>query len=106
MNAAGYSVAGVDNQGTGRSGGLFGYVERFDHFVDDLLQLAALLRAPGAPAGFGAALPTFALGCSLGGCVALTAALREPALFRGLVLLAPMLSLERVKRAGKNRVLV
>lgn len=111
LNEAGYSVAGVDNQGAGRSGGLFGYVGSFDDYVSDLLQLAALLRGPGprgggAPRGFGRALPTFALGCSLGGCIALRASMREPGWFRGLVLLAPMLSLERVKRAGSNWLLV
>ncbi|KAI8465248.1 MAG: Alpha/Beta hydrolase protein [Monoraphidium minutum] len=105
MNEAGYSVAGMDNQGTGRSGGLFGYVASFDHFVDDLLQLCKTLQASGAPAGFGPGLPVFALGCSLGGCIALHASIRQPSLFRGLVLLAPMLSLERVKRQGANRVL-
>jgi hypothetical protein len=30
----------------------------------------------------------------------------QPLLFQGLVLLAPMLSLERVKNAGANRLLV
>jgi len=106
MNDAGYSVAGVDNQGAGRSGGLFGYVDRFDDFVSDLLQLVAFVRSPKAPEGFGPDLPLFGLGCSLGGCIALQASMRQPALFQGLVLLAPMLSLERVKRAGANRVLV
>lgn len=106
MNDAGYSVAGIDNQGMGRSGGLFGYVERFDDFVDDVLQLCAIARGPKAPEGFGGGLPLFGMGCSLGGGIALQASMRQPSLFHGLVLLAPMLSLEGVKRAGANRVLV
>lgn len=106
MNAAGYSVAGIDNQGTGRSGGLFGYVNQFNDLVSDLLQFADHLGSASAPAGFGRGLPLFAVAGSLGGCIALQASMREPSLFAGLVLLAPMLSLERVKRAGANRVLV
>lgn len=106
MNDAGYSVAGIDNRGTGRSGGLFGYVEDFRHFVADLLQLCKTLQASGAPPGFGPGLPLFGMGCSLGGCIVLQAAMRQPNLFRGLVLLAPMLSLERVKRRGANWALV
>lgn len=68
---------GIDNQGTGRSGGLFGYVEDFRHFVDDLLQLCKTLQASGAPQGFGPGLPLFGLGASLGGCIALQASMRQ-----------------------------
>jgi len=106
MNDAGYSVAGVDNQGSGRSDGLFGLVPNFEHVVDDLLQLVRWLRSPGGPEGFGGPLPLFGVGCSMGGCIALSAALKEPSVFDGLVLLAPCLSLERVKRAGANPILV
>lgn len=49
-----------------------------------------------------AGLPVFAMGTSLGGCIASHAALREPDLFAGLILIAPMLSLEKVARSGLN----
>ncbi|GBF91155.1 hypothetical protein Rsub_04824 [Raphidocelis subcapitata] len=106
MNEAGYSVAGIDHRGAGRSEGAFGLVDRFEGLVDDFCSFARTLRAPGAPRGFGRGLPAFAVACSLGGGVALAASLREPSLFDGLVLLAPMLSLESAKRAGANPVLV
>lgn len=68
----------------------------------------ALPDESGAGAGSAAAatafrgLPQFVAGCSVGGCVAVLAAHRDQELFQGAVLLAPMLSLERVARAGLN----
>ncbi|KIZ06608.1 hypothetical protein MNEG_1342 [Monoraphidium neglectum] len=106
MNDAGYSVAGIDNQGAGRSGGLFGYIDSFSHLVDDIIHLCKILQASGAPDGFGASLPLFGVGVSMGGGIVLQAAMRKKALFQGLVLLAPMLSLERAKRAPGNRILL
>lgn len=44
----------------------------------------------------------FLMGISMGGCVAAHAALKRPDLFSGAVLLAPMLSLEKVAKAGLN----
>ena len=105
LNDAGYSVCGVDNQGCGRSSGLFGYVERFEDYVDDMLAFVALARVTDL-AGFGGALPTFGLGCSLGGSVVLRAALKRPAAFDGLLLLAPMVSLERLQGSGCNAFLM
>ena len=52
-------------------------------------------------AGF-AGKPLFLAGCSLGGCIAVHAAHQRPGLFRGVALLAPMLSLERASRHGLN----
>lgn len=60
----------------------------------------SLLGTCGVP-GMGG-LPVFLSGISMGGCVAVRAALREPDRFRGLILLAPMLSLEHVSRKGLN----
>ena len=40
LNARGFSVCGVDQQGLGFSDGLRGYVERFGDYVADVLQLA------------------------------------------------------------------
>jgi acylglycerol lipase len=106
MNAQGISVASIDNQGCGRSEGLHGlrfYIESFDHYVNDVLQLSETLPASISTIDDGAeALPVFISGISLGGCIAFTAARRKPELFSGAVLLAPMLSLKRVARQGLN----
>eukprot|EP00887_Chlorella_sp_A99_P006074 scaffold22.g6074.t1 len=106
FNAAGISVASLDNQGCGRSEGLRFYVERFDDLVADLIQLASLLRPEeegrGAPGGLAPAPPLFVGGISLGGCIAYHATRARRELFRGCLLLAPMLSLERVSRQGLN----
>lgn len=40
LNARGFSVCGLDQQGLGFSEGLRGYVERFSDYVADVLQLA------------------------------------------------------------------
>lgn len=40
LNREGFSVCGIDQQGTGFSEGLECYVERFDLYVDDVLQFA------------------------------------------------------------------
>lgn len=40
LNNAGYSVAGIDNRGCGRSAGLFGYVNDHTDWVNDLVRAA------------------------------------------------------------------
>lgn len=52
-------------------------------------------------AGF-ANKPLFLAGCSLGGCIVVNAMHQRPGLFRGAVLLAPMLSLEKASLHGLN----
>ena len=46
LNRAGYSVCGIDQQGTGFSEGLECYVERFNNYVDDVLQFARQALLP------------------------------------------------------------
>jgi len=55
-------------------------------------------------AAFGG-LPLFGCGISLGGCVLVSAAHQMPGAFSGAVLLAPMLSLEKMKADPINAVL-
>ncbi len=48
LNQEGFSVCGIDQQGCGFSEGLECYVDRFDHYVDDVLQFARLLPIVGS----------------------------------------------------------
>lgn len=41
-------------------------------------------------------------GCSLGGCIAVNCMTRVPGVFKGALLFAPMLSLERASQHGLN----
>lgn len=90
LNAEGYVVFSMDNQGTGGSEGLRLYVERFSHFVDDVLAFVRFIRAryPALESR-----PTFLLGHSMGGLISTLVAQREPTLFRGVVLSGPALGL-------------
>ena len=54
---------------------------------------------------FSAGLPRVLFGCSLGGAVATKALLQRSDLARALVLVSPMLSLEKVSKKGSNRYL-
>lgn len=104
LNKAGYSCAGIDNRGCGRSNGLFGYVNDHTDWVQDVLYFTQSLQQTDLP-GF-AGLPTFLLGASLGGCISVHAALKKPEYYQGLMLLAPMISLDKVKKRGLNPVLI
>jgi hypothetical protein len=63
LNKAGYSCAGIDNRGCGRSGGLFGYVNDHTDWVNDLVSCTAQhgtaqhSTAHHSPAGPAAAVP-------------------------------------------------
>ncbi|KAK9908837.1 hypothetical protein WJX75_003567 [Coccomyxa subellipsoidea] len=100
LNQEGFSVCGIDQQGCGFSEGLECYVERFDHYVDDVLQFARSLSICSS-AGF-SGLPVFIAGCSLGGCISVNSIHRQAELFVGALLFAPMLSLERASKHGLN----
>lgn len=130
FNKAGISVCGIDNQGCGASEALLGlrfYSQSFNSYVDDVLQFARLVSEientttttvphedtttatddnkndnSNVPHQGFSGLPIFITGISLGGCITFSACLRSPELFKGMILLAPMLSLERVSRKGLN----
>ncbi|KAK7201893.1 monoglyceride lipase [Novymonas esmeraldas] len=90
LNREGYVVFSMDNQGTGGSEGLRLYVERFEHFVDDVCAFVAFVqkRYPALQQ-----LPTFLLGHSMGGLIATRVAQRDATGFRGVVLSGPALGL-------------
>lgn len=106
---AGYACVTLDHQSFGRSEGargLRGFFERFDDLpreANDFVE-STTVSAMGSFQG----LPCFALGHSMGGCTAVRMAQLRPDLYKGVVLVSPMISLERVKEEAvclcvKNR---
>ena len=105
LNAAGYSFHGFDLVGHGRSefiGGMQCYFEAFDDLAKDACDFARRVRARQREAPGAAELPVFILGESLGGGIAVRCATMDAALADGLVLTAPMLTLEKLARKGCN----
>jgi len=94
---AGISCYAFDLQGHGESEGargLRGFFEAFDDLAIDLLQLHEVVKGE-----TGGQLPIYWLGCSMGGAVACRAAQMRPACgVAGMVMLAPMISLDGVSQ--------
>jgi len=74
---------------------------RPDDLVDDFTQFVRLVRAEVGPK-----LPAFMLGMSMGGFVVVSSAIKDEKLVDGVVLLAPMLSLNKLAARGLNRLLL
>jgi acylglycerol lipase len=89
----GWAIYGLDLRGHGRSGGRRTHLEDYAHWLTDLdrLRQLAVGRHPG--------LPTFLLGHSMGGQIALAYALAHQDELTGLVLTAPALASAAVPRA-------
>ena len=103
LNAAGYSFHGFDLVGHGRSeyiDGMQCYFKRFDDLANDSLDFVRLVKAQQCEKG--EELPVFLLGESLGGGIAVRCATLDPDVCSGLVLTAPMLTLEKLARKGCN----
>jgi alpha-beta hydrolase superfamily lysophospholipase len=79
----GIASVAMDLRGHGRAGGARGYCERFGDFLDDVGELARVVRAE---AGGG---PCFLFGHSFGGLVASLSAIHAPSPWRGVILSAP-----------------
>lgn len=93
---SGISVYAIDLQGHGESEGargLRGFFEHFDDLAHDALQLHDEVASE-----LGGELPIYWLGTSMGGAVAMRAAQMRPGCMAGLVVLAPMVSLEKVSQ--------
>lgn len=98
----GFAVYAYDCEGHGLSEGQAGraYFESTWDLAADLVQFTGLVRTkhPG--------LRVFASACSMGGGICVGAAIKDPTAFDGLILAAPMVSVERVKNKGANKILV
>lgn len=90
LTPAGWSVHAFDQRGNGRSPGRRGHIDRWSDLREDLERFVALVAREEA------GRPLFLLGNSLGGLVALDYALAHPDGLRGVVAVAPALSLEGV----------
>ena len=88
LAAAGYALYAPDHRGHGRSEGPRALIGRVDNAVADLHTAMALASARHS------GTPTFLLGHSMGGCIALEYALRYQDELDGLVLSAPVAVLE------------
>ncbi len=83
----GISTIALDMRGHGRALGERGYCDKFEEFLDDAAELAALTEKQAA------GLPQFLLGHSFGGLVSATSALETPRTFRGVLLSSPYFGL-------------
>lgn len=85
MTARGIVVHAPDLRGNGRSPGQRGYVRRWEDYREDLRALMALVRQEER------GLPTFLMGNSLGGLIALEYAAHYPRDLRGVIAVSPPL---------------
>ena len=81
LTALGLRVVAPDHRGHGRSGGKRLVVRDLKEYSDDLETLRLLVAKPDQP--------TYLIGHSMGGCIALDYALDHPGALDGLVLSAP-----------------
>ncbi|GBG24455.1 Monoglyceride lipase [Hondaea fermentalgiana] len=104
LNEEGYLFTGMDLQSYGLSEGARGlqyYFERFEDHVTDLVQFRKMVSEeyPNTP--------IYLMGISMGGCIAARLAEFDCAFpYAGLILLAPMLSIEQLKKRPINKVLL
>lgn len=83
LTKLGFEVIRFDLRGSGRSGGPRQWVEKFDDYVSDAVQVLNWIQSSLSP------LPLFVLGHSLGGAIALYFASSYGKIFSGLILSAP-----------------
>ena len=96
-------VVALDHQSYGESQGVReGVRSYFDALADlanDLIQLIEDVRRESA------GLAVFLEGVSLGGCLCTMVAARRPELVDGMVLIAPLVTMDEVKKKPMNKVL-
>jgi alpha-beta hydrolase superfamily lysophospholipase len=86
----GYAVYAPDHRGHGKSQGHRALIDNHEYLLDDMDQVFSIASArhPG--------VPTFLLGHSMGGNIALASALRRQSHLRGLVLSGPLVTNEGI----------
>lgn len=89
----------VEHFGHGRSDGMRAFMPSADAVVDDFCDFASVIKEGGFQSSAqGAPRPLFVYAESMGGAIATRSALRHPRLFRGLVMMAPMLGFDSARR--------
>ncbi|KAL0920982.1 hypothetical protein M5K25_008005 [Dendrobium thyrsiflorum] len=84
--SAGYAFFAMDYPGFGLSEGLHGYIPSFDNLVNDVVEHFSKIKENSEFKGH----RSFLFGQSMGGAVALKIHLKQPQLWDGAILLAPM----------------
>jgi alpha-beta hydrolase superfamily lysophospholipase len=92
LNREGYAVHALDHRGHGRSEGPRALIDRLDNAVADLDALVVDVAGE---------QPTFLLGHSMGGAIAVKYALAHQQRLKGLVLSAPVAALEAASPATR-----
>lgn len=86
LASAGYGFFAMDYPGFGLSEGLHGFIPSFDMLVDDVVEhFSKVKENPDFRS-----LPSFLMGESMGGAVALKVHLKQPNAWNGAILVAPM----------------
>jgi alpha-beta hydrolase superfamily lysophospholipase len=91
LGGAGYECHLLDLRGHGRSGGVRGYVHRFDEYLDDVDLFLERIGEIRSADRRGPAVPRILLGHSLGGLISLGHVLRRPEAFDALAVSSPFL---------------
>jgi len=104
LNEEGFIVAGLDHQSYGLSEGARGldhFYEEFEDLVKDAIQFRHQISEKYPE------LPVYIMGSSMGGCIA-TRVVEDDKDFEcaGLMLIAPMLSIETIKKKPINKILL
>lgn len=90
-----FSVTAYDHRGHGRSSGLYGHIDRFSRYEDDLHHIVSLVRDSSR------SKKLFLIGHSMGGLVALRYLARRGDGIRGAVISAPLIEIAAKVPAAK-----
>ncbi|KAK4280805.1 hypothetical protein QN277_012378 [Acacia crassicarpa] len=86
LASSGYGVFAMDYPGFGLSQGLHGYIPNFNNLVDDVNEHFSRIKEQAEYKN----LPSFLLGESMGGAVALNLHFKQPTAWDGAALIAPL----------------
>jgi alpha-beta hydrolase superfamily lysophospholipase len=99
LSSQGLACFGLEHRGHGRSDGLIAYVPSFEEVVTDYVDWCAVIRDQLQRADANTNLPLFVWAESMGGAIAVRAAMRDAGnTFAGVLLQAPMLGLDAIRR--------